>query len=58
MGVNEKIKEKREGFNPNIKGDPAVNVRTDEENAAEVPATKQNDITPKKKDQETREPSE
>ncbi len=58
MGVNDKVKKKREGFNPNIKGDPAVNVRTDEASAAEVPATKQSDITPKKKDQETRDPSE
>ena len=58
MGVNDKIKKRREGFNPNIKGDPALNVRTDQENAAEVPATKQKDITPKKKEQESRDPSE
>ena len=58
MGVNDKIKKKREGFNPNIKGDPALNVRTDQENAAEVPATKQKDINPKKSEKETRDPSE
>ncbi len=52
MGVNDRIKERREGYKPNIHGDKAVNVKTEEKNAAEVPATKQSDITPKKKDQD------
>lgn len=47
MTVNKKIKERREGFNPNIKGDPAVNVKADEKGTADVPATEQKDITPK-----------
>ncbi len=58
MGVNDKIKKKREGFNPNIKGDPSLNVRTDEEGTSNVPSTKQKDITPKKKEKENRDPSE
>ena len=53
MGVNEKIKERRKDFNPNIKGDPAVNVKTDEKNAANVPATEQQDITEKKKNKDS-----
>ena len=53
MGVNEKIKERRKGFNPNIKGDPAVNVKTDEKNAANVPATEQKDITGKERDSDS-----
>ena len=48
MSVNDKIREKRKGFNPNIKGDPSLNVRTDQEGTADVPATEQKDITPKK----------
>lgn len=52
MSVNDKIKDKRKDFNPNIKGDPSLNVRTDQEGTADVPATKQKDITPKKKEQE------
>lgn len=58
MTVNKRIKERREGFNPNVKGDKAVNVKTDEKNAADVPATEQKDISPKKKDKESRDPSE
>lgn len=54
MGINQKIKERREGFNPNIKGDKAVNVKTEEKNAADVPATEQKGIT-KKKTQEGQE---
>ena len=53
MGVNEKIKERRKDFNPNITGDPAVNVKTDEKNAANVPATEQKDLTKKKKDEDS-----
>ena len=56
MGVNEEIKKRREDFNPNIKGDPALNVRTDEEGTADVPATEQNEPDPKHKD--NRDPSE
>jgi hypothetical protein len=56
MGVNEKIKKRREGFNPNIDGDPALNVRTDEEGTDKVPTTKQHDPDPKHKDK--RDPSE
>ena len=52
MPVNDKIKERREGYEPNVKGDKAVNVKTEEKNSADVPATEQQDITPKKKDQE------
>lgn len=52
MAVNDRIKERREGYKPNIHGDKSVNVKTDEKDAADVPATKQSDITPKKKDQE------
>lgn len=52
MPVNDRIKKRREGYEPNIKGDKAVNVKTEEKNAANVPATEQQDITPKKKDQE------
>lgn len=55
MGVNEKIKKKREDFNPNIDGDPALNVRTDEKGAADVPATRQNEPDPKQTDK--RDPS-
>jgi hypothetical protein len=51
MAINDKIKERREGYKPNIHGDKAVNVKTEEKDAADVPATKQKDITPKKKDQ-------
>ena len=53
MGVNQKIKERREGFNPNIKGDPAVNVKTDEKDAADVPATEQKDISGKERDEDS-----
>lgn len=52
MAINDKIKERREGYKPNIHGDKAVNVKTEEKDAADVPATKQKDITPKKKDQD------
>jgi hypothetical protein len=55
MPVNDKIKERRKGYKPNIHGDKAVNVKTEEKNAADVPATNQEDITPKKKDQDTGE---
>jgi hypothetical protein len=48
-GINEKIQKRREGFNPNTKGDPSLNVRTDEEGTADVPATEQKSITPKDK---------
>ena len=53
MGVNEKIKERRKDFNPNIKGDPYVNVKTTEKDAADVPATEQKDITDKKKNEDS-----
>lgn len=55
-GINEKIQKKREGFNPNIKGDPSLNVRTDEKEAADVPATEQKEPDPKHRDK--RDPSE
>ena len=53
MTVNDKIRERRKDFNPNIKGDPAVNVKTDEKNAADVPATEQKDITDKKRNKDS-----
>lgn len=55
MGINEKIKKKREGFNPNIEGDPSLNVRTDEKDSADVPASRQNEPDPKHTDK--RDPS-
>lgn len=52
MPVNDRIKERRKDYKPNIHGDKSVNVKTDEKDAADVPATEQKDITPKQKDQE------
>lgn len=50
--VNEaevKSGELRDNANPNLKGDKAPNVRTDRVGAADVPAIRQNAITPKGK---------
>ncbi len=50
--VNEKeVKsgELRDDFNPNVKGEKAPNVRTENMGTAEVPATRQKSISPKGK---------
>lgn len=55
--VNEKevkSNELNDDFNPNIKGEKALNTRTDRMGTSDVPATRQKDITPKGK-QESKE---
>lgn len=50
MALNDKIKERRKDYNPNLTGDKSVNVKTDRKDAADVPATRQKDVASKKKD--------
>ena len=50
MALNDKIKERRKDYNPNLTGDKSVNVKTDRKDAADVPATRQKDVTSQKKD--------
>lgn len=60
MGINKRIKELREeSQNPNIKGEDAINVKTDQEGTSDVPAIRQSAIRPKeaKKDQSKMEPT-